>query len=128
MLFQNMGTASLSMVTPSNGTPGKREKSRLIWMKDKRADYFLAHLQYSKKRLAVPHAKSLFTKALLTAIQSAEALKIRSKILPNTGLLPSLDGEFSVCVQVTNQSFGGQQFRSAKIWESILHQDMCRYC
>src|ERR1700692_3185789 len=106
MLFQNMGTALLSMVTPSIGTPGKREKSRLIWMKNKRADYFLAHLQYSKKRLAVRHAKSLFTRALLTPTQSARALKIRYRMFSNTDLSPSLDGEFSVCVQVTYQSFG----------------------
>src|ERR1700688_2624896 len=128
MLFRNMGTASLSMATPSNGTRGKREKNRLIWKKDKRTDYFLAHLQYSRKRLAVRHAKSLFTRAPLTPTQSARALKNRYRMFSNTDLSPLLDVEFSVCVPVINRFFEGQQFHSTKIWDSFLRRDTCHFC
>src|SRR5580704_14897912 len=111
MLLQKMGTASLSLVTHSNGTRGKKEKSSLIWMTDKRGDYSLAHWQYLKKRLGLRPAKSRSTRAVRTLMRSARALKIRSKMSPSTDLLLSLDVEFSVCDQVINRCSEGQQFR-----------------
>jgi len=69
-----------------NGTQAKRERSRLIYVKNMREDCYRAFWLHSGKRLLSHHEESPSTRALLTPMQSAAGLKTLSAAFPSMGL------------------------------------------